>query len=195
MPEPTDTQDRFDDLTALLWLVAAGDAQAFQRLYDREAPLLYALALRMTGSAQLAIEVVHGALLPVWRNIARFDPRSGNPRVWLITLVRARAIELMRRRQRDGLGQDLALREVDLAGDLARLDSASAPEAQQMRAALGQLEPDSQMLLMLSYLDGMPPGEIAHRIRLPIGTVKSWTRRSLELLRDALRPRTDSPAA
>lgn len=194
MSEPADTQDRFDDLTALLWLVAAGDAQAFQRMYEREGGLLYALALRMTGSNQLAIEAVRTALLPVWRNIVRFDPQSGSPRVWLITLVRVRTIELMRRRQRDGLGQELAQREVDLDGDLARLAASPHAEARHLRAAMEVLERDSQMLLMLSYLDGMPPGEVAHRIRLPIGTVKSWTRRSLELLRDAWRAPGNAPA-
>ena len=182
MAEP---DDRFDDLTALLWLAAGGDAQALLRLAEREGRLLYALALRMTGSSQLAVEVVHTALLAVWRQTARFDPRSGSPRVWLIALVRTRAIELMRRRQRDSLGQELAHREVDLEGDLARLAGSENPEARRLCAALGTLETDSQMLLMLSSLDGMPASEIAHRIRLPIGTVKSWTRRSLDLLRDA----------
>ncbi len=185
MPETAEPQDELDDLTALLWLVAAGDGQAFSRLYDSEGARLYTLALRMVGTNQLAVEIVHGALLQVWRGLARFDPQSGPPRAWLISLVRNRAIELLRRRQRDGLGQDMALRQVDLDADLGRLAAAANPAAHRLRVALDGLERDGQLLLLLSYLDGMSPGEIAHRVRLPIGTVKSWTRRSLELLRGA----------
>jgi RNA polymerase sigma-70 factor (ECF subfamily) len=170
-------------MTALLWLVAAGDTAAFQRLYDREAPRLYAVALRLCDASEPATLAVHGALLMVWRGLARFDPLAGNPQVWLINLVRDRAIEQQRRRSRDGLGLDPAQRALDIDAHLAELARHPHPDIAQLHRALGTVDRDGQALLLLAYLDGLSASDIARRLRLPVGTIKAWTRRSLERLR------------
>jgi DNA-directed RNA polymerase specialized sigma24 family protein len=121
MAEAVDTEDRFGDLSALLWLVTAGDQTAFRRLYEREATRLYTVALRLTGSAQLAAEAVHATLTAIWRNTVRFDPQGNSPEGWLLGLLRGRAIDIMRRRQRDGLGLEVSARQIDPEADLARL--------------------------------------------------------------------------
>jgi RNA polymerase sigma-70 factor (ECF subfamily) len=175
--------DAFDDMTALLWLVAAGDTAAFQRLYDREAPRLYAVALRLCDASDPAIEAVHAALLMVWRGVARFDPLAGNPQVWLINLVRDRALEQQRRRSRDGLGLDPAHRALDIEAHLSALSRHPHPDIAQMHQALGGVDRDGQALLLLAYLDGLSAPDLARRQRLPTGTIKAWTRRSLERLR------------
>ncbi len=170
-------------MTALLWLVAAGDTTAFQRLYEREAPRLYAVALRLCDASDPAIEAVHAALLMVWRGFARFDPLSGNPQVWLINLVRDRALEQQRRRTRDGLGLDPAHRPLDIDAHLNELARHPHPDIAQLHRALGAVDRDGQALLLLAYLDGLSAPDLARRLRLPVGTIKAWTRRSLERLR------------
>lgn len=177
------TPDVRDDMTTLLWLVAAGDSAAFQRLYDSEAPRLYAIALRLCDAAEPAIDAVHGALLMVWRGLARFEPQAGNPHVWLINLVRDRALEQQRRRTRDGLGLDPAHRPLDIDGQLALLGRQPYADIIQMHQAMCSVDRDGQALLLLAYLDGLSAPDLSRRLRLPIGTVRAWTRRSLERLR------------
>lgn len=179
-PEPSADPE----LAALLWLVAAGDHTAFRRLYDREAPLLFALALRVTANAALAEEALHEALTQLWRRSVQFRPEFGTPEGWLIAQVRQRAIESLRRRQRAGQPPDVFGRDADLPAGLKRLTA--TPETRRMRAALMTLDGRRRELLAHAFLDGMTSAELAQKLRLPIGTVKSWTRRSLTQLRTAL---------
>jgi len=181
-------QDTLDsgDLSALLWLIAAGDHVAFHRLYEREQARLYAVALRVTADAPLAGEALHGALLQIWRRTVQFSPQVGTPEGWLVAHVRARAIDLMRRRHRDGLPPEIFARETDLDAGLARMQA--APESARLAAALETLDTPSREILVLAFLDGLSAGEIAQRLRLPIGTVKSRSHESLAQLRAALEP-------
>ena len=88
----------------LLGLCAQADGDAFRRLYDLEAPTLYAVALRITRQPALAGDAVHDAMLQVWRNAVRFDPARGNARAWLVSLVRYRALDAVARTRREILG-------------------------------------------------------------------------------------------
>lgn len=179
----TDPDDMID-LSALLWLVSTGDHLAFQRLYDREAPRLFAVALRVTADERLASEALHTALIQIWRRTAHFTPQLGTPEGWLIAQVRGRAIEIVRRRQRDGVPSDLFGRGPDIDTGLERLGG--TPEADRMRAALSELDNHRRYILVLAFLDGLSAAELAQKLRLPIGTVKSWTRHGLSALRVAL---------
>jgi RNA polymerase sigma-70 factor (ECF subfamily) len=181
-----EAQSETGDLAGLLWLIAAGDHVAFRRLYEREGGRLYAVALRVTADAAMASEALHQALLQIWRRGVRFRPDIGTPEGWLIAHVRGRAIELIRRRHRDGLPADVATRELGVDAGLARLSD--TPERARMAQALAGLDAPSRDMLILSFLDGLSAAEVAQRLRLPIGTVKNRTRQSLGYLRAALEP-------
>lgn len=180
MAESADTTD----LASLLWLVGAGDQHAFQRLFDQESPRLYAVALRITDGEDLAQEVLNTVLMQIWRRAISYQPHVGTPQAWLVAHVRARAIELVRRRQRAGAPTELYGRNADMANGLARL-SATTPGAH-MRTALAKLDDSGPEIIVLAFLDGLSLGEIAQKLRLPIGTVKAWTSRSLGTIRLAL---------
>jgi RNA polymerase sigma-70 factor (ECF subfamily) len=182
------------ELSALFWLIAAGDQVAFQRLYDAWAARLYALALRITGDARLAAEVLHATLLQIWRTRAPYSAYAGSAEGWLVAQLRSRAIELMRRRQREGQLPEIFSRDADLAAGLARL--AETGEGERMAFALRQLEKPAQEILVLAFLDGLSLAEIAQKLRQPIGTVRDIARRSLGPLRAVLEsPRLDTQAA
>ena len=172
-----------DELAALLPRVAAGDRAAFRRLYDLQAPRLYAVALRVTRQAPLAADAVHDAFLQVWRNAGRFEAARGSPEGWLLSLVRYRALDIARRRGREMSQDDLDLPEpVDEDPDpLQRL--ASSRDAAALHACLRQIEADRRRLLLLAFVDGLSHSEVAERVSMPLGTVKSWIRRSLQSLR------------
>ena len=174
------------DLSGLLWLIAAGDHVAFQRLYECHAARLYAVALRVTADPTLATDALHTALLQIWRRTVQFRPQIGTPEGWLVAHVRGRAIDLMRRRHRDGLPLEIFSREIDLDAGLARMSTTA--DSARLAAALETLDTSSREILVLAFLDGLSAGEIAQRLRLPIGTVKSRSHDTLAHLRAVLEP-------
>ena len=148
---------------------------------DLQAPRLYAVAVRITRQGPLASDAVHDALLQVWRNAGRFDAARGNPEAWLLSLVRYRARDIARRRGREVSDEDLPEAIDDDPDPLARL--AASRDAAALRGCLGQLEEDRRKLVLLAFVDGLSHSEVAERVKMPLGTVKSWIRRSLQSLR------------
>jgi RNA polymerase sigma-70 factor, ECF subfamily len=184
MAADTASHSASPELAQLLGQVAAGDRAAFRRIYELQAPRLYAVALRITRQGPLASDAVHDALLQVWRNAGRFDLARGNPEAWLLSLVRYRALDIARRRGREVSDEDLP-EPVDNDPDpLQRL--ASTRDAAALRACLNQLESDRRRLVLLAFVDGLSHSEVAERVNMPLGTVKSWIRRSLQSLRGCL---------
>jgi RNA polymerase sigma-70 factor (ECF subfamily) len=173
-----------NDLAELLWSVAGGDRGAFRKLYDLQAPRLYAVALRVTRQPALASDAVHDAFLQVWRNAAQFDSTRGNPESWLLSLVRYRALDIARRRSREVSDEDLPELVDEDAGPLARLESGD--DARALHACLQTLAEDRRRLVILAFVDGLSHHEVAARAGMPLGTVKSWIRRSLMALRTCL---------
>lgn len=160
----------------LLAAVAAGDDFALGQLYDRHAGIAYAVALRVTGSATTAEEVVSDTFLRVWKSASSYAPDKGGVANWIAAIARHRALDEVRRRAaRVG---EAALPEGILmapqSDDVARLD---------VRRALGTLAPDERAVLELAYFGGLPQRQIATRLGLSLGMVKSLTRRGLEHLR------------
>lgn len=179
-----DTDDP-DALSArLLERVAVADRQAFRELYDLHAPRLHAFALRITRQGPLAADAVHDAFLQVWRNAARFDPSRGSPAAWLLGLVRYRALDIARRRGREVADDDVPEQIDEDPDPLQRLESSR--DAAALHACLRQLPAERQRLVLLAFVDGLTHADLADRLTVPLGTVKSWIRRSLQSLRQCL---------
>lgn len=170
-----------EDLAALLRRVAGGDRAAFRRLYESQGARLFGVALRITRQPPLASDAVHDALLQVWRNAARFDAARGDPAAWLLSLVRYRALDIARRRGREVPDDDLPEPADEGPDPLERL--AAVRDAAALRACLGQLEDARRRLVVMTFVDGLTHSEAAARLNMPLGTVKSWIRRSLQSLR------------
>ena len=177
-------EDSAVSLAALIAAVAAGDGAAFRQLYDLRASRLYGIALRITRQPPLASDAVQEAFLELWRNASRFDERRGNPDIWLASLVRYRALDMTRRWGREVSDEDVPEAVDDTPDALARMESSS--DAAALRVCLDKLEPERRTLLSLAFLDGLSHSELAARLHVPIGSVKSWIRRSLQTLRVCL---------
>ncbi len=168
----------------LLAQCAQADGAAFRRLYDQQAPMLYAVAIRITRDAALASDAVHDAMLQVWRNAARFDPARGNARAWLISLVRYRALDTIGRTRREVVG--VAMPE-PIDPEPLPLDRLQATQSgQALHRCLEEIEPVRRGLVALAFVEGLSHSEIAQRARQPLGTVKSGIRRALLALRACL---------
>lgn len=168
----------------LLERVGRGDREAFRQLYDLQSSRLYAVALRITRQTALASDAVHDAFLQVWRNAARFDAARGNAEAWLVTLVRYRALDIARRRGREVSDEGMP-EQADPGPDaLARLSQGR--EARALHACLLSLAEERRRLIVLAFVDGLSHSEVAERVDMPLGTVKSWIRRGLQALRACL---------
>lgn len=175
-----------DDPAALIRRCAGGDRAALRRLYERWAGRLHGIALRITRQPALAADATHDAFVQIWQQAARFDPARGSGEAWLVSLARYRALDIVRRRGREVLGEDPP-EQADTSPDaLARL--ARSSEGAALQRCLGQLEPDRRQLVLLAFVQGLSHSELAARVDAPLGTVKSWIRRALAALRACLEP-------
>lgn len=175
--------DPVDEVAVLLGRCAEADGAAFRRLYELQSPALYGVALRITRNPALASDAVHDALLQVWRNADRFDPARGNSRAWLLSLVRYRALDAMRRHGREVPGEVPERADTD-PDPLDRMMATSEGEA--LRRCLDQVPEERRGWVVMAFLDGLTHVELAARLGQPLGTVKSGLRRTLQALRACL---------
>lgn len=163
------------DDASLMAAVAGGDDLAVARIYDRYAPVVYAVALRICGTPAVAEEIVSDTFLRAWKSARRYDPARAELLSWLVAIARNAALDQLR--QRGARAPETGLTErLEAAPDdaEARVDA---------RSALRGLPLQERSVLELAYFAGLPQREIARRLGLPLGTVKSLTRRGLEALR------------
>ena len=169
---------------ALLALVARSDNEALAALYDRYGRQAYALALRILRDPALAQDAVQDAFLAVWRTAPSYDPARGAPSTWLMTLVHRRAVDLVRRedRRRAAPRADAPVPAGDATDEAVEVRDQRA----RVRLALDVLTPAEREALELAYYGGLSQSEIAERLGVPLGTVKSRMFAGLARLRDAL---------
>jgi RNA polymerase sigma-70 factor (ECF subfamily) len=171
---------------ALLQACASGDKTALHSLYKETAPQLFGLALRILRNRELAEEIVQDSFVLLWNNAHTFDPGRGSAMAWLARIVRNRCIDLLRQRGRETPLDEASIEDCEdpLASpaDLAALSH----DARRLQHCLGQLEENPRKILGLVYYEGMTYQEAAVHVGAPLGTVKSWVRRSLIRLRDCM---------
>lgn len=169
---------------ALVALAARSEERALAELYERFARIAYGLALRVLGDASLAEDAVQDGFMTAWRSAGRFFPERGTARSWLLTLVHRRAVDIVRRedRQRVDRGAD-PLTGFDVAADEAawvRL------ERERVQSALAKLPAAEREAIELSYYGGFTQAQLAERLGQPLGTIKSRTFTGLRRLRSFL---------
>jgi RNA polymerase sigma-70 factor, ECF subfamily len=168
----------------LIQRCAEGDRAAFRRLYDQWAPRLNGIALRITRQPSLAADATHDAFVQLWRHAGRFDPERGTGDAFLVTLVRYRALDIVRRAVREVPGYEAADKPDENPDAFAQL--AAAGEANALRRCLERLEPERQRLVVMAFVEGLTHSVLARKLGQPLGTIKSSIRRSLLSLRECL---------
>lgn len=167
-----------------------GDRRAFDELYHRYGGAAYGLAYRLIGQQVLAQDVVHDAFLALWRAPEAFDPARGAFRTFFLSLVHHRAVDTIRKEQRlRERGERAANLEPsaveDPAEDVAQRDYLRV-RREEVREALGSLPHDQRQVLRMAYLGGMTQAQIAERLGIPLGTVKTRTLAAMRKLRTML---------
>ena len=175
----------------LMARVAGNDVAAFEALYDRHAARAFRVARRLCSDQEMANEAVQDAFLSIWRGRTRYNPASGSFASWAMTVVRNRAIDLIRKEaggvQRSPLDDDLLATLADATPGTAEL-AARHQQLQLVRAHLDELPHAQREALVLSYYGGLSHGQIAQRLSLPVGTVKGRVRLALAKMREAVTP-------
>jgi RNA polymerase sigma-70 factor (ECF subfamily) len=170
----------------LLALVARGDREAFARLYDQYAAAAYSLALRVVRDRDLAADVVQNAFLAVWNGAARFDPERGQPSHWIMAMTHHKAVDLVRREERRRAQPLDELPETADTGAAVEEQAWLGVARGQVRQALSRLADPHREILELAYFAGYTQSELAERLALPLGTVKSRTFAAMASLRHEL---------
>ena len=169
--------------------MAAGDGDAFARFYDRYAPMVYPLVLRIVRDRSDAADVLQDVFWETWRSAGTYDPARGTPEAWIVTRARTRAIDRVRSMRRRSetfvapMDDAMTAAPAESGGDAA--DRAS--DRTVVTGALGRLPVPQREVLELAYYGGLTQTEIAERIKQPLGTVKTRMRLGLERLREMMK--------
>jgi RNA polymerase sigma-70 factor, ECF subfamily len=174
-------------LEDLLARVAAGDHAAFAALYDRTAPRLFGLVKRLLRDHAQSEEVTQEVYLEVWQSASRYDPSKGGAVAWMLTMAHRRAVDRVRSsqasRDRDTkVGIRDYAREFDSVAERVEVDLESA----RVKQAMQRLTELQREAVTLAYFGGFSHSEVAARLHIPIGTVKTRLRDGMIRLRDEL---------
>jgi RNA polymerase sigma-70 factor (ECF subfamily) len=173
----------------LVAAMAAGDSEALRSLNARYGRILSALARRILSNESDAEEVVADVLWQAWRDAKTFDAARGSVSVWLVTLARSRAIDRLRAnraRKRPSAEQPASEPGPDPAVELNQVQRASI-----VRTALAGLDSNERAALQLAYFSDLSQSEVAEKLGIPLGTVKTRMRSAMIKLREALSDRRE----
>ncbi len=184
IPEASDAE--------LVMDMSRGLERAAAVLYDRHSDVMYGLALRMVGEGADAEEVVLDAFAQAWRDAARYDASRATAAGWLTTIVRTRALDLIRARSRRAKMADKVAAQPDESTAMGRRfpeadrSVLQAEEEDAISYALGALPMAQRKAIELAFYEGLTHHEVAERLREPLGTVKTRIRLGMQKLRDLL---------
>jgi RNA polymerase sigma-70 factor (ECF subfamily) len=186
----TDWRARDQDWVVLIRRIAVGDQAAMAALYDATSRLVYSLILRIIGDPSTAEEVLIDAYTQVWRQAANYDRDRGTPIAWIMTIGRSRALDRLRAGWQEHQRREPLEAASSAASQNANPEETTANDERRrlVGAALTTLAPEQREVIELAYYSGLSHSEIALRIGLPLGTVKTRIRLGMNKLREQLRP-------
>ncbi|MER5178046.1 sigma-70 family RNA polymerase sigma factor [Streptomyces sp. NPDC002896] len=171
----------------LLVLVAHGDQQAFEELYGVVSGPVYGLVRRVVRDPAQSEEVAQEVLLELWRSAARFDPERGSALAWILTLAHRRAVDRVRSaRAASERDQRIGGRADGPAFDQVAEAVEAGLERDWVRRCLDGLTQLQRQSVTLAYYEGYTYREVAQRLSVPLGTVKTRMRDGLTRLRECL---------
>ncbi|WP_127090429.1 sigma-70 family RNA polymerase sigma factor [Aquabacter cavernae] len=178
--------DHAFDFDAALVACARGERSGLQALYAREAGRMLGVARRIVRRQALAEEAVHDSFVLIWRQAASFDPGRGSGRTWIYAVLRHRALNILRGETRTDLTDDFEPLGLEAPEESPEAAMLRLSESGRLRACLEGLEASRRAAILLAYVNGLTHGELAGRFGVPLGTMKSWIRRTLLSLRECL---------
>jgi RNA polymerase sigma-70 factor, ECF subfamily len=173
------------DYEAAVLACARGERFALRALYDQEARWLLGVAMRIVRDRGRAEDVLQDAFLQIWQHAATYQPALGSARGWVYTIVRHRALKEVRDAAR---ASSMDPDELVTLADAQQPDEAEdrGLDAESLERCLQRLDEARRACVVHAFVDGFTHEQIAERLQTPLGTVKSWIRRSLASLKECL---------
>jgi RNA polymerase sigma-70 factor (ECF subfamily) len=170
-------------MASLIGACAEGDRPAFRQLYELSSRFVFGIVLAILRDNETAAETAQEVYVSIWQRAGSFDRKKGNPLAWIAAIARNRAIDRLRAERVRGF-----VTATDELPDIAGNDPPAglAVEVIALRRALDDLRPEFRQALLLSYFKGYTHTELAGALNVPVGTAKSWVRRGLAALKEAL---------
>ena len=165
------------------------DPEAFEVFYDRHGGAAYSLAYRILGERGAAEDCIQEAFISIWRSGGKFDAARGSVRSWTLSIVRNRAIDVLR--SKAGKAPKMTFDDDEIidsrpADELTDEEAMRNETATEVRGALSQLPGEQSKVIQLAYFGGFSQSEIAGMLNVPLGTVKGRMRLGLEKIRGEL---------
>ena len=179
---------------SVLQRIASGDPAAVRECIDQFGGLVWSLARRLSRSPADAEDATQEIFLDIWRSAGRFDASQGSDKVFIAMIARRRLIDRLRKATAEP-----PMDPVEVLENVAWSTPGSGPsisvEAEQAKRALAELRPEQRQVLELGLLQGLSQTEIAARLNMPLGTVKSFMRRGLIKVREYMNIDAEGVAA
>ncbi|MEL6463986.1 MAG: RNA polymerase sigma factor [Pseudomonadota bacterium] len=170
-------------LAELLIACAAGDRAAFRRFYDVSSRYVFGVVLGILRDREIASEVAQETYVRIWKRAGHFHAECGSPLPWIGSIARNCAIDRLRSERARGFVQ-FSDEIPDISGDP---DPASTTlDTMVIRKLLDDLRPEYRQALLLCYFQGYTYIELASVMDVPVGTAKSWVRRGIAALKEAM---------
>lgn len=182
MPDPQKA------LAAALAACALGDKSGLRLIFDTEAARLVTIAHRILRRHDYAEEIVQDAFVQIWSKASQYSPERGSARGWIYAIVRNRALNALRDAKRwEHADAETLERLHDASQQGIEADPlASLEQESRLRRCLAQLDEQKRKSILMAYISGYTHGEIAGRLKVPLGTAKAWVRRGLASLRECM---------
>jgi RNA polymerase sigma-70 factor, ECF subfamily len=184
-PEPVRKEGSEQYLDELLTLVARGDQEAFEAVYDRLAGPVYGLIRKVVRDPAQSEEVSQEVLLEVWRTASRFDTAKGNAATWVMTIAHRRAIDRVRSTSAAAAREQRTAEILTPTDEVA--DSVEARlDRERVRRCLEGLTELQRESITLAYYGGYSYRQVAAALGAALGTIKTRIRDGLIRMRDCL---------
>lgn len=175
-----------DELNQLLLQTGRNDQKAFAELYRRTSSKLFGVCLRMLRDRGEAEEVLQETYTTVWRRAGSFDAAKASAITWLVTLSRNKSIDRLRQHREELLDDPSRMDDTVDEQPTPATHAETSQEHRRLQHCLDELEPQQQSSVREAFFTGATYNELATRCKVPLGTMKSWIRRSLMQLRTCL---------
>jgi RNA polymerase sigma factor (sigma-70 family) len=184
--EDAASQERRAELNRWLEQAARGDQSAFARLYRTAAPRIFGVIVRMVRDKGEAEDLLQDVFTTAWRSADRFDAARGSAMTWLVTLARNRTIDRMRQHHELPLGDDEPWLDIPDDDPTPAARAEANEERTRLERCLQQLDALHRGVVREAFYTGAAYNDLAERRSVPLGTMKSWIRRSLMQLKACL---------
>lgn len=165
-----------DQERLLIQRIANGDREAFAEIFDRLAPSVLGVLVRLLGQRSLAEEVLQETLLQAWLQADRYRPEQGSPRQWLFVIARSRALDRLRRERSRKQREEAFCQGQDALHPLGTSRLEKQELRTRIRDAFSMLTVPQRTCLKLAFGEDLSHSEIARQLSMPLGSVKSRVR-------------------